>query len=509
MRARNSRSVIWTIGILLALLPAGNLLALTDEEVFRDFRFNFLNPGARALGLGGAFIAAADDATAAEANPAGLHYIFKKQFFAEYRAIRNEPFRTSTTTGDVTDVNSNAPFVNLGAGSEQEDEEIATFMSVAFPFRIGKGDVRATLALSRSVMLDFTTVLQDPVPQLDFSFSGFPTIANPQTGQLERYSVVNTSNGRLDAELINQNIAFSLNYKDFSFGVTGTHAELNMRSNLSNRAQDPRGVVNTINPRVDVVAPFGPTNLDDIQTRSVIDDDDTDFTYTVGIHYHPDTFFAGKLSPVRFGAVYRKGAELSVQQRVQDLSAGTEVLLDSFQNTLRVPDRFGLGVFGQLGRKGRLKVALDLERIEYSDLLKDFKAGKNFFTSGILDPSLIDPNREIVFDVDDATVVHMGISRILPTGGPWSFGVSAGYFNAPDNRIRMTQFNSNDQQINQTFEKVFGGGEDENHLTGGFQVANGEAGITFYFAGDFADSADQYLFSMIWRFGNTVTGGGN
>ena len=36
------------------------------------FEFSFSNPGARAMGLGGAFAALADDATAAFANPAGL-----------------------------------------------------------------------------------------------------------------------------------------------------------------------------------------------------------------------------------------------------------------------------------------------------------------------------------------------------------------------------------------------------------------------------------------------------
>ena len=38
--------------------------ALTDEEVFRNIRLNFINPGARSLALGGAFISLADDATA-------------------------------------------------------------------------------------------------------------------------------------------------------------------------------------------------------------------------------------------------------------------------------------------------------------------------------------------------------------------------------------------------------------------------------------------------------------
>src|SRR5439155_7323916 len=44
----------------------------TDIESLAGLQFNFGNPGARSLGMGGAFLGLADDASAAEANPAGL-----------------------------------------------------------------------------------------------------------------------------------------------------------------------------------------------------------------------------------------------------------------------------------------------------------------------------------------------------------------------------------------------------------------------------------------------------
>ncbi len=44
------------------------------------------NPGARSLGLGGAFVALADDATAAFANPAGLVQLLRPEISAELRA---------------------------------------------------------------------------------------------------------------------------------------------------------------------------------------------------------------------------------------------------------------------------------------------------------------------------------------------------------------------------------------------------------------------------------------
>jgi long-subunit fatty acid transport protein len=46
--------------------------ALTDEEIFEAFQFNFSQPGARSAGMGRAFVGLADDATASVSNPAGL-----------------------------------------------------------------------------------------------------------------------------------------------------------------------------------------------------------------------------------------------------------------------------------------------------------------------------------------------------------------------------------------------------------------------------------------------------
>ena len=58
--------------LALGLLAVPALAQNTDLEALAGLTFNFRNPGARSLGMGGAFLGLADDATAAEANPAGL-----------------------------------------------------------------------------------------------------------------------------------------------------------------------------------------------------------------------------------------------------------------------------------------------------------------------------------------------------------------------------------------------------------------------------------------------------
>ena len=64
-------TVVLALGIAMALTPQP-AMALTDEEIFEAFQFNFSLPGARSAAMGRSFIGLADDATAAVSNPAGL-----------------------------------------------------------------------------------------------------------------------------------------------------------------------------------------------------------------------------------------------------------------------------------------------------------------------------------------------------------------------------------------------------------------------------------------------------
>jgi hypothetical protein len=57
------------IGVALALIVASSALALAGGDVFTAFKTGL---GARALGMGGAFVGVGNDATAAYWNPAGL-----------------------------------------------------------------------------------------------------------------------------------------------------------------------------------------------------------------------------------------------------------------------------------------------------------------------------------------------------------------------------------------------------------------------------------------------------
>src|SRR5919106_1786271 len=86
--------------ILLVALPlsAQNV----DIEALSGLQFNFGNPGARSLGMGGAFLGLADDASAAEANPAGLTILRKPEVSVEGRNYKeHQLFTTSGTFPEI------------------------------------------------------------------------------------------------------------------------------------------------------------------------------------------------------------------------------------------------------------------------------------------------------------------------------------------------------------------------------------------------------------------------
>jgi len=508
---RNPHGIVLGACVLCGVLVAGDAVALTDEEIFREFQFNFLNPGARAMALGGAFIAAADDATAIEANPAALNYLRRFEYFAEYRSIdaNTQLFRPTRSFGSIEDVaNLDLPYLNLQSVTRPENSDLLSFASFAVPFKIGNR--RATIAFSHQVVLDQRNVLPgqptNALTRLEVSTSDFPLFVQPgNPPSIAQYAVTNNVVGVLDAKLVQDNVGFSVALTpDFSLGVDVGYAQLDVAAAVQNTAADPRGILNTVNPRLD---PDGDGLLSDVSLLSSIDDSDKGLAWSVGLHWHPDTSFSTGLSPFRFGMVYRKGAKLGVEESVFETSSpgSPGMPIRTFENTFRVPDRYGVGFSyetesGPAPRFSQWQIALDVERIKFSDLLENFRSGENFFTSGVIPGLGQDSSQPIVFDVDDGIAVRVGAQYSFVSRGQWSHAVRAGYYLLPDSRIRMTRFNSTDSAINELFLDTFRGGSDEHHFTVGFSLVT-PVDLTIDFAGDFASERRQLVGSLIYRFG--------
>src|SRR4026209_2734400 len=90
--------------------------------------FNRTGSGARAAGMGNAFIAVADDGTAASWNPAGLSQLRKTEFSLVYSASRRNQFLEGLRTLDRS-----AVFTTLKTSSTAANLE---FASGALPFTV-------------------------------------------------------------------------------------------------------------------------------------------------------------------------------------------------------------------------------------------------------------------------------------------------------------------------------------------------------------------------------------
>src|SRR5688500_7632354 len=116
-----------TAFLVVALLVSLPLAAQNvDIEALSGLQFNFGNPGARSLGMGGAFLGLADDASAAEANPAGLTILRKPEVSIEARNyLEQQIFTTSGTFPDI----ERTPF------SHHSDRVVVTFASAVLPMK--------------------------------------------------------------------------------------------------------------------------------------------------------------------------------------------------------------------------------------------------------------------------------------------------------------------------------------------------------------------------------------
>ena len=484
--------VLGLAAVTLLVCEAGSAspsLALTDEEIYRNFQYNFVNPGARALGMGGAFIGVADDPTTAQANPAGLDSLRQPSFYFEYRvANRDDDTFTSDLGSLAVDPNTGErelPFLGLSSGTDTDAASAPTFVSFSWPLELGANGRRLTIAGSRLVQLDQDVTLPSSgVTGATFSFDSFPLAVNGNT--VESYAVQTTVQGESSIQIVSYDVALGVElHRDFSAGLTLSYATLDVEAQSTTHVLDPQGViVNPGNPRL----PSSP-DADVYATSS--DDSDADFTYTLGLHWHPGSVFASGVSPWNVGAVYRRGARFGVEQT----ASLNDVQVLEVENRIVVPDRFGLGV--SYSFLERWMVVAEYERVEYSDQLDGFEPGVNYLTSaGVAGGQLgISPPEDIEFEVDDGDILRAGLEYVLPVGSAGSkLSLRAGWYHTPDSRIRMTGFDSGDDDVNDTYLEAFPGGEADDHFTAGVGFELGRS--VFSIGAETSDEGSQFVGSF-------------
>lgn len=476
----------WTAAlVLMALAPGAR--AITDEEVFRTFRFNFVNPGGRAGAMGGAFIGIADDATAAAANPAGLTNLLAPELFTE---LRLQDPKATVLSGVVRDPRGGPDPVLTTSSGDPESNAFPSFISFVKPFE------HWTFGFSRQEVLN---------ARMDASnlFTDAPKVPTTE--------IVRTT-GRLDAlvEHYNATAAFTAGEK-LGFGVTVTYARIDLESSSANEFN------------------YGSGLTDDYAT--VVDDADEDFTASAGIIWHPH-------EKLDVGFTYRRGPRFELTERIVDTRPpgnfpSGPLLADflgnrslrtapgapygiapqtfddpmEFANVFKIPDQAGVGIGWQ--PNDHWTIAADAVWVKFSDLEEGFVGNVNALTFPgdpyTCDFSSPQPDGTFPCDyqtpyatyrIDDHVVYHAGIEYAWNIKEKLPFLVRAGFYTDPN--VRLTA----DFPAGGVFiadEPTFRRGNATMHYTIGVGFL-AQQKLQMDFAADISNVSYEYVTSVIYHF---------
>jgi long-subunit fatty acid transport protein len=480
------------------LLVATGASALTDEEVFRGLRFSSAAvPGARALAMGGAYIGRADDATASFVNPAGLGFLDRPQAMIDVRvADVDDRHESNPGTFDLyDDLDDPIGVETFASGLRLFEEEAfaqAGFVGYVHPvtdYLVIAAGRHERLSFERDVLTTFSSTAFRPLED-----GGSAVVREA----LE-------SRGTLDVlmETYDLSIASAI-IEQLSLGLTVSLARLDMVSTLDNfqgRTADTDS----------------DDSLDSFLTlldyRTVVDDEDTAFTFSAGLLYRPH-------EKVGIGLVYRDGPEFDLIEEVTGEGARAAALreylasplpngvvvannLGQFVNRVTIPDSYGAGLslgpwFEDRGGGGLL-ITADAVRVEYSDILDSFVAGLNnqLFASD---------SQGVVFALDDGTEYHLGVGWTWTVGYNNSIHVRAGVYSEPDRQVlssgRLTGVVNPGTGTLVRAGEILDEDDDEIHVTAGagFTLKRGFYSFELDGAADISDLGNVYTGSAIFKF---------
>jgi len=324
--------------LIVAVLVPGVANAQVDAYHLTGINFNFANPGARARGIGGAFVALADDATASLANPAGLAYLDSQLSLEFIHDEEHAPVGQVTQGGVVRTENQtgylftadNDPFRVTG----KSESDRVNYVSFVFPVAKRKvglavyysslGHLRQEYEVGAGLWCVDQGTPFTPNAGESCDRSTFGSLYHPQSVMVD-----------METRLFGGGFGWKLS-DVFSIGLSAAYAETRLSgSSLS----DPTEYY----PDQDVL------NL-----ASEIDDGD--FMYSAGILYRGNA--------VGFGLSYRSEVRFPVLSQVENLTS-TETERE-FDGEFLIPERFagGLAFFPS----DRWVIALEYVHLPYSGM---------------------------------------------------------------------------------------------------------------------------------------------
>ncbi|MDH4055778.1 MAG: outer membrane protein transport protein [Gammaproteobacteria bacterium] len=425
------------VGLLGLVMPS----QAPAQQAVIPLQLSFSDPGARSAGLGGAFVALGDDATAAFANPAGLVQLLKPEISIETRNWSHSiPY---TASGRIEGVPSGIG-LDVAPGIIKNEATYNTtglsFLSLVWP----TGDWSFALYRHQYADLEFSGETQG-------LFGG-------SDGSPERWSDQQMHSTQ---DVISYGLSAGYRLSDkFSVGLGLTYYDVRLEALTQEYLWDDDSDTGL----------FGPTTFlpDRLALTEYLFIDDEDWTLSGG-------FLWSLTSRWRIGGVYRQGFDVSLGN---DIIAGVAVDYGVPPGTVFIrnrgvptefPDVYGLGVSYRTLEE-RLTLSFQWDRIEYSSIPRSIE----------LDDQTI----------DDAEELHFGAEYFFLESSP-VMAVRLGAWLDPYHQMYAIV---DDPYM----QAVLPPGSDEWHYTAGLGFATQRFQVDL--AADLSDALNTISLSAIFNF---------
>lgn len=468
MKNPSRATIILLAGAALIAVPTATARAATNTtDPDTSIKFSFSPPGARSLALGGAFLALADDATAAYTNPAGLTNLTLGGSEVAVELRQNQFSNSYVDRGHFGEAPTNIG-VDFEAGFLRNEVQSTTsglsFLSFAYVLPRG-----LTLAFYRHALGNFSTRFQT---QGAFA-EGFRYLPRQSETELE---IVNSGlSGAYELKLPPLKGMEST----LSIGLGVSYYELDLRVRDEYFDLDRFGIRNTDDPatKLDDREPgnfYGPPDYrhDNLFTETGERGDDSAFGVNLGFLWK-----LGKEQRWSVGGVFRKGPDFATKRTATCGPQNPDFPCTAEQpppGVFTVPDVIGLGLAYRTA-EGKTKILFDLNRVRYSQRL---------------DSDL----RAVDFRIKDADQLHLGVERTVLVVE--SLFVGTARFGAWREPFHELEYFGDVEQFAAFLRRPK---DAEIHYSAGFGLVIKED-YQIDFAADLSDPNDTFSFSLVKFF---------
>jgi long-subunit fatty acid transport protein len=396
---------------------AGVSPAFAQATAQIPLQFDFLPPGARSVGMGSAFIAAADDATAAFTNPAGLARLSSREFSAElrFKQLKSPFLAAGRISGNITGTGLDT--IPTPVYGEDVDNHFGpAFLSLLWP--VGP-KASVTGYLHEVATIENTFFSQGVFERATFLGATDDRTREAAVGGTRKVRIRNYGGA----------VAYKVSER-FSVGGGVSVYQFRLDADFANFGIDG-----------DFAGPPNRNRLTATATQR-------------GSEWMP-SFNAGALfdltKAVKIGGSFRVGPGFDFTQTDRVPSTGLDL---TRTGTFKVPDVYGLGLEWRITEP--LRVLVDYDRIQYAQLKVDF-----------VNIQALASKRSQQLVLESGNELHAGVEYLIPTPkAPIPIALRAGYWYDPDHAVRYEATPANDE-VDVLFSATLPGGSATSHYTFG------------------------------------------